>query len=130
MGRASGLERAVHDCLAFSGADLRLDRSLEGAHDVARGDRRRIAREDVAATGAALALNEPGLPKAGAELLEIGLGQLLARRDRMQAHRALAVVAREVDHQAHAVLAARGNMESGLWSNSEHFTRYCSPRCH
>src|SRR5438552_5672118 len=127
MRRAAGLQHAVHDGLALSGADLRLDRTLERAHDVAGGDRLRIAREGVAAAGAALAVHKTGLAQTCHELLEIRLGQLLARRDRVEAHGALSPVTREIDHETHAVLAARGNMESGLGSNSEHFTRYSSP---
>src|SRR5262249_813214 len=60
-GRAPRLQDAVHDGLALGGADLRLDRTLERAHDVAGGDDLRIAREGVAAARAALAVDEPGL---------------------------------------------------------------------
>src|SRR5882672_6800281 len=127
MGRAARLQDAVDDRLALDGADLRLDRSLQRANDVAGGDRGRRARERVAAARSALAMNEASLAQACDELFEIRLGQLLACRDGVQAHGARAVVAREVDHEAHAVFAAGGNMESGLGSNSEHFTRYSTP---
>src|SRR6266851_7679627 len=125
MRRATRLKHAVHDGLAFSGADLRLDRPLERADDVTGGDIARIARERVAAARAALALHQPGLAQTRDELLEVRLRQLLARSDRMQAHGTAAVMAREVDHEAHAVFTACGDVESGLGSNSEHFTRYC-----
>src|SRR5713226_9122322 len=134
--RAARLQHAIDHRLALGGAELRLDGSLERAHDVTGGDRGRIARKRVAAARAALAVHQSGLAQARDELLEIRLGQLLARRDRMQAHGALTEVTREVDHEAHAVLAAGGNVESGLGSNSEHFTRYSSAghdrtaRCH
>src|SRR6266545_7728673 len=58
-GPAVLLADAVEDGVALRGADLRLDRSLERAHDVSRGDRRRIARQRVAAAGPALAIHEP-----------------------------------------------------------------------
>src|SRR5581483_4745322 len=99
MRRAAGLERAPHDRLALGGADLRLDRTLEGAHDVARGDRVRRTSECVSATRAALALYEAGLTQARDELLEIRFGKLLARRDLVQAHGAAPPMAREVDHE-------------------------------
>src|SRR5947207_13132725 len=49
---ASRLQRAILDGVALRGADLRLDRTLERAHDVARGDRSRLTRERVAAARA------------------------------------------------------------------------------
>src|SRR5207244_4460180 len=116
------LANAVEDRVAFGGADLRLDRAFQRAHDVARGDRGRIARERVAAPRAALAVHQTSLAKHRDELLEICLGQVLARRDRMKRDRALLPVAREVDHQAHAVFAPRGHVKGGLWI-SEHCTR-------
>src|SRR2546428_4213164 len=125
--RAARLQDAVHNGLALGRADLRLDRTLERAHDVARGDRLRLASEGVAAAGAALPIHQTGLAQARHELLEICLWQLLAGRDRVEAHGALSPVTREIDHETHAVLAARGNVESSLGSNSEHFTRYSSP---
>src|SRR2546428_11089845 len=126
MRRAAGLQRAVLDRVTLGGADLWLDRTFERTHDVARGDRTWIARERVSAARAALALHQPGLAQARNELLEIRLRQLLARRHGVQTHRAFAPVTSEVDHKAHAVFAACGHMESGLRSNSEHFTRYSS----
>src|SRR5438105_4193341 len=48
------LADAVEDRVALRGADLRLDRALQGADDVARGDRGGIARERVAAPRTAL----------------------------------------------------------------------------
>src|SRR3979490_1445452 len=55
------LADAVDDGIALCGADLRFDGPLERAHDVARGDRGRIARERVAASGAALAIHQTRL---------------------------------------------------------------------
>src|ERR1700741_2365527 len=127
MRRAAWLQRAVHDGLTPGRADLRLDRSLERAHDVASGDVVRVTRERVASAGSTFACDEAGLAQTRNELLEIRLRQLLARGDRVEAHSALAVVAREVDHEPHPVFAARGDMESSLWGNSEHFTRYYAP---
>src|SRR6266850_1545366 len=92
MGRTARLQDAVHDRLALDGADLRLDRSLQRANDVAGGDRGRRARERVAAARSALAMDEARLAQACDELFEIRLGQLLARRDGVQAHRARAVM--------------------------------------
>src|SRR5216117_94522 len=58
---AVGLAHAVHHGVALRGADLRLDGSLERAHNVAGGDLTRFARERVAAPGATLAVHESGL---------------------------------------------------------------------
>src|SRR5712692_598023 len=126
MRRAARLKHAVHDRLALRGTDLRLDRTFERAHDVTRTDRRGIAREHVAATRTALAQHEAGLAQRGDELLEIRLGEVLAPRDGAQRHGSLAPVTSEVDHEAHSVFAARGNVEGGLGSNSEHLTRNSS----
>src|SRR5207245_900730 len=71
------LANAVEDRTALGGADLRLDRTLERANDVARGDPGGIARERVAAPRATLAVDETGLAQHGDELLEICLGQVL-----------------------------------------------------
>ena len=130
MRRAAGLQDAIHDRLALGGADLGLDGPLERADDVARGDVVRISRERVSATRAALPLYEASLAQARDKLLEIRLGQLLTRRDRVEAHGTLAEVPCEIDHETHAVFAARRNLESGLWGNSEHFTRYYAPTKH
>src|SRR5258706_12388174 len=46
---------AIHHGVALGGADLRLDRTLEGAPDVPRGGPGRTRRERVSPTGAALA---------------------------------------------------------------------------
>src|SRR5438128_6194270 len=54
------LAYAVEDRIALGGPDLWLDRALKRANDVARGDRRRIARERVAAPRATLAVHETG----------------------------------------------------------------------
>src|SRR5439155_17621897 len=77
------LAHAVQDRLALSGTDLRLDRPLERAHDVARRNIARLAREDVTATRAALPVHETSLAQRGDELLEISLGQIFTRRDGM-----------------------------------------------
>src|SRR5438105_15909346 len=112
--RASRLQRAVLYGGPFRGADLRLDRTFERAHDVARGDRRRVTRERVAAARAALAADQTGLAQARDELLQIRFGELLVRRDGVQADRTLAEVTCEVDHEPHAVFAAGRDVESGL----------------
>src|SRR6185503_16148417 len=122
---AVGLAHAVHDGLSFGGTDLGLDRSLERAHDVARGDLARLARQDVAAARAALAVHETGLAKGGDELLEVGLGQVLTLGDGVQRDASLAPVLCEVDHETHPVLAASGDVEGGR-GISEHFTRNCT----
>src|SRR5689334_17700579 len=75
------LSDAVEHRVTLGGADLRLDRTFERANDVARGDLARIAREDVAAAGAALPVHEAGLPQTGDELLEVRLREALALRD-------------------------------------------------
>src|SRR5438094_5038404 len=110
---AVGLAHAVQDRLSLGGTDLRLDRPLEGAHNVTRGDLARLTGQDVAAARAALAVHETGLAKRGDELLEIGLGQVLALRDGVQRDRPLAPVLREVDHETHPVFAAGGDVEGG-----------------
>src|SRR6266581_2792595 len=63
------LADAVEDRVAFGGADLWLDRALQRADDVARGDRGWIAREGVAAPRATLAVHETGLAQHRDELL-------------------------------------------------------------
>src|ERR1700730_19416650 len=68
---AVGLANAVHDGLALGCTDLRLDRTFERAHDVAGRDLPRLARENVATAGAALAVHQAGLAESGDELLEI-----------------------------------------------------------
>jgi hypothetical protein len=118
------LADAVEDRIALGGADLRLDRPLQRANDVARRDRRRIARQHVAAARAALAIHQAGLAQDGDELLEVCLRQVLALRDGMERDAAPLPVASEVDHQAHAVFAPCGDMEGGLWI-SEHYSRNC-----
>src|SRR5688572_15601434 len=123
-GAAVLLADAVEDRIALGGADLRLDRPLQRAHDVARGDRRRIARQHVAAARPALAVHQARLAQDRDELLEVRLRQVLALRDRVERNAALLPVAREIDHQAHAVFAPRGDMEGGLWI-SEHYSRNC-----
>src|SRR3989442_9967592 len=124
---AAGLAHAVDDRVALRGADLGLDRSLERADHIARGDRAGLASQRVAATRAALAVHEAGLAERRDELLEICLGEILALRDGVQRHRSLTPVAREIDHEPHPVLATGGNVKSrgGTWI-SEHFTRNSS----
>src|SRR6185295_6354973 len=57
-GPAVLLADAIHNGVALGGADLRLDRTLERANDIARRDRGWVARKRVAAAGAALAIHE------------------------------------------------------------------------
>src|SRR5688500_6238917 len=97
------LADAVDDRIALGGADLRLDRALQSAYDVACGDRRRIARQHVAASRAALAIDQAGFAQDRDKLLEVRLGQVLALRDGVERNAALLPVASKVDHQAHAV---------------------------
>ena len=73
-GAAPLLAHAIEDRIALGRTDLRLDRPLERAHDVARGDLGGFARERVAATGPSLAVHETGLAQHGDELFEVGLG--------------------------------------------------------
>src|SRR6266542_5859684 len=107
------LTDAVQDRIALRGADLRLDRALQRAHDVAGGDVLRIAREGVPAAGPALSGHQARAAERRDELLEIRLRQLLTFRHRVQRYAPAAVVAREIDHQSHAVLAAGRNVERG-----------------
>src|SRR5712691_8616650 len=124
---AVGLAHTIDDRIALRGADLRLDRSLERTYHVAGSDLARLARERVATTCAALAVHETCLAERGDKLLEIGLGQVLALRDRMQRYGPLTPVAREIDHEPHPVLAAGRDMKSsGRRGISEHFTRNCT----
>src|SRR5438477_4544166 len=95
------LAHAVEDRIALRGADLRLDRTLERTHDVARGDLGGLARERVAATGPSLAVHQAGLAQHRDKLLEVGLGQLLALRDGVQRDAPPAEVAGEIDHAPH-----------------------------
>src|SRR5207249_925625 len=80
---------AVHDGVTFGSTDLRLDRTLERAHDVAGRDLGGIARERVAAACAALSRDESGFAERGDELLEVRLGQILPLGDGVQADRSL-----------------------------------------
>src|SRR5436190_4972230 len=116
---------AVQDRLALSGTDLRLDRPLERAHDVARRDFARLPREDITATRAALAVHETSLAKRGDELLEVRLGQVLALRDGVQRNGPLAPVPCEIDHETHPVFTSCGDVK-GCGRISDHFTRNCT----
>ena len=90
------------------GAEHRRDRALEGAQDLAHRDGVGRPGQLVAAVGAARAHDEPGLAQVHDELLEVGARQVLLRGDAGEARRTGPVVARELDHQPHAVLALRG----------------------
>src|SRR5213593_1029444 len=68
---AVGLAHAVEDRVTLGSTDLRLDRSLERANHVARGDRLRLARENVAASRAALAVHQARPAERRHQLLEI-----------------------------------------------------------
>src|SRR6266550_1311638 len=68
------LAHAVHDRIALRGTDLRLNRALERAYDVAGRDGLRLPRERVPTACATLAVHETGLAERGDELLEICLG--------------------------------------------------------
>src|ERR1700687_2036779 len=116
------LADAVDDGIALGGADLWLDRPLERTKSIARGGSRRRPRERLAPASTALAIHQTRLAQNRDELLEICLGKVLALRDGVKRNRALLPVPREVDHQAHAVLAPRGDVEGGL-RISEHCTR-------
>src|ERR1700694_5083585 len=93
---AVGLAHAVHDRLALRGTDLRVDRSLERAHDITGGDVAWLACEEITAARAALASHEAGLAQCGDELLEVCLGQVLALRDGVQGYGPLAPVLCEI----------------------------------
>src|SRR6266576_3692874 len=108
-GSAVGLAHAVHDGLALGGTDLWLDGPLERAHDITGCDLARLACEDVTPACPPLAVHEAGLAECGDELLEIRLGQVLARGDGVQRDGPLAPVLCEIDHQTHPVFAARGD---------------------
>src|SRR2546428_6232828 len=110
---AVGLANTVQDGLAFGGTDLWLDRPLQRADHVASRDPARLPGKRVAAARAALAVHEPGLAQDGDELLEVGLGQILALRDGVERDGALAPMLCQVDHETHPVFAARGDMEGG-----------------
>jgi len=67
----------------------------------------------IAPTRPPLAVHEAGLAERGDELLEVCLGQVLARGDGVQRHGPLAPVLCEIDHETHPVFAARGDVEGG-----------------
>src|SRR6266550_763938 len=124
---AVGLAHTVDDRVALRGTDLRLDRSLKRAYHVAGGDLARLARERVAAPCTALAVHQTCLTERRDELLEVGLRQVLALRDRVKRHRSLTPVAREIDHEPHPVFATGRDVEcGGRGGISEHFTRNCT----
>src|SRR5438445_892862 len=124
---AALLADAVQDGIALGGADLRLDRTLERTDDVAGRDLRRIPGEQVAAPGAALPVHQARSPQRRDELLEIRERQILALGDGVQRHRPLTPVAREIDHEAHPVFAAGGDVKGrGGTGISEHFTLNCT----
>ena len=81
---------------------------LQGAEDLAHRDLGGCPCELVAAVGAARAHDEPGVAQVHDELLEVGARQVLFRGDPGEARRPGPVVARELDHQPHAVFALRG----------------------
>src|SRR2546421_4825552 len=107
------LAHTVQDRLALGGTDLRLDRPLERTDDVTGRDLARLPSERIAAAGATLTVHETGLAEGGDQLFEVGLGQVLTRRDGVKRDGALAPVLREVDHEAHPVFAARGYVKRG-----------------
>src|SRR2546426_10430263 len=110
---AVGLANTVQDGLAFGGTDLWLDRPLERADHVAGRDRAGLARKHVATARAPPAVPETGPTPSSPKLLEVGLGQVLTRRDGVQRDAPLAPVLCEVDHETHPVFAARGDVEGG-----------------
>src|SRR2546426_7169370 len=98
-------------------------RELGEGHAVERLRDRRLELEP---HRAALPVHQTGPAERRDELLEIGLRQVLALRDGVQRDRSLAPVPREIDHEAHPVLAPSGHMESRRRKGiSEHFTRNC-----
>src|SRR2546426_8410946 len=110
---AVGLAHTVQDWLALGGTDLWLDRPLERTDHVAGRDRAGLARKHVAAARAPLAVHETGPAQSSHKLLEVGLGQILTRRDGVQRDAPLAPMLCEVDHETHPVFAARRDVESG-----------------
>src|SRR4051794_16630454 len=83
----------------------RRDGALQGEDGLVHVDRRRVAREAVAAVRAAGALHEGGLLQERDDALEVGERQALGLGDRLQRDgRAVLVVAAELDEQAHSVL--------------------------
>src|SRR3954468_4549955 len=86
----------------------RRDGALQGEDGLVHVDRRRVARDPVAAVGAAGALDEGGLLQERHDALEVGERQALGLGDRLQRDgRAVLVVAAELDEQAHSVLRLR-----------------------
>jgi hypothetical protein len=73
---------------------------------------RGVAREQVAAVGAAAAVDSPGASQPRDEVLEIGERQALVLGDLGQRDRLLAAAAGELDHHAHAVFGFGGEHHS------------------
>src|SRR5690606_12565251 len=79
-------------------------RALDRLHHVAQGDRRRIARQHVAAAGAALAGHQPGAPQALEDLLEVARRDALALADRLHRHGLALSVVGEIEDAADRIL--------------------------
>ena len=96
----------------LAGADHRRERALERARCTSpMRISVRLAGQGIATVGAARAGDEAGVAQADHELLQVGPRQLLVVGDLGQADRSVAVVAGELDHEAHAVLAARREVD-------------------
>src|SRR5437867_572000 len=101
----------LHQILTIAGgANLapRLERParpLDGAQDGADGDRLRPPGEMVSPGGSSLRRQHPGALEREQHLLEIALGNGLARRDLLDGNEASAVMQREIEHRLDGVLA-------------------------
>src|SRR5512144_1687737 len=86
----------------------RSDRALERLDHLEHLDLVSGAPEAVAAVGAALALDQPGLAQLGDQVLEVGERKALRFGDRAERHRGAIFLAAQLDHQPHAIFGSGG----------------------
>ena len=108
----AALDAAGAAVLAAGGMDRLIDRG----DDVGDGDRVGRSRQPIAAARAARRTHQPGAPQLAEQLLQIGLAELLARRDLGQADRSALAAQRlaggQIDHRHHRVAAAGGELHA------------------
>src|SRR5437879_1509497 len=93
---------------------VRHDRAFEGGDDVAQGQLTRITRQLVSAVRAAHTADDPGAAQSTQQLVEVGLGDLLAGGDFGALNRPLSIAAGKLDHGMSAVVTAhRQSHENG-----------------
>src|SRR5918994_2502988 len=108
LGRARlvavGLVRAGHLSLGIEVEALhRSDRPFERLHHLEHLDLLGGSPQPVAAVGAALALDQPGLAELRDQVLEVGQGESLGLGDSAQGDGLAILLAAKLDHQAHSV---------------------------